>query len=167
MNEVYAEWLVKRKHRGYWYFVLPVAIIASALFLIFCLYYVPYVGWLLGLVPFFAIYFLYPYTKIEYEYIFVTGELTIDKIISQRRRKRVIALDMANIEMIADLSGHYLDGQMGNNHIKKYDFSSGEKDRKLFGVLCSVAGDTRVYIIEPSAKLIEAIKKTAPRKVMM
>lgn len=167
MNEIYAEWLVKKKRPMYWLFLIPLGVVVSFLILIFCLYYVPYIGFIIGLLPFGALYLFIPYSKIEYEYIFVTGELTIDKIISQNKRKTIINLDMSNVEMIADLSGHYLDGQMGNNNIKKFDFSSGEKDRKLFGVLCSVGGETRIYIIEPSAKLIEAIKKTNPRKVMM
>lgn len=167
MNEVYAEWLVKRKTPGYMYLAIPLAVVASIVVYILCFFLIPYFGYIIGLVPFVGVYFLWTNSKLEYEYIFVTGELTIDKIISQNKRKRIVALDMANVEMIADLSGHYLDGQMGNNNIKKLNYTSGEKDRKLFGVLYSESGNTRIYIIEPNAKLIEAIRKSAPRKVMM
>ena len=166
-NEVYAEWLVKRKTPGYMYFAIPLSIVASILLFFVCCVVIPYFGYIVGLIPFVGVYFLITYSKVEYEYIFVTGELTIDKIIARNRRKRIIALDMSNVETIADLSGHFLDGQMGNPNIKKYTYTSGEKDRKLFGVLCSVSGSTRIYIIEPSAKLIEAIRKSAPRMVQM
>ena len=167
MNEVYAEWLVKRKTPGYVYAVLPLGIVLGIVLFIVCVMLIPVVGYIVGLIPFVGLYYWYVNTKLEYEFIYVTGDLTIDKIISQNRRKRVVALDMANVATVADLSGHFLDGQMGNPQIKKYKYTSGEKDRKLFGVLYSEGGTSSIYIIEPNAKIIECIKKTNPRKVQM
>ena len=167
MNEVYEEWLVRRKTPGWFYGALPAAILGTVILGILGAMFIPYIGFIFWIFPAIGVYFLSQRKIVEYEYIFVTGELTIDRILNESRRKRMKAIDMSSVSVIAALDTHELDGQMGNSQIKKIDYTSQEPGRRIFGVLASEQGVSQIYLIEPSAKMMAAIKKTAPRKVVM
>ena len=46
-------------------------------------------------------YFKLPSLDLEYEYLYVNGELDIDKIMSKQKRKRVGSYDMKKVEIVA------------------------------------------------------------------
>ena len=48
-----------------------------------------------------ACYFVIPKTDLEYEYLFVNGELDIDMIMSKSKRKRVKSLQLAEADLVA------------------------------------------------------------------
>ena len=51
---------------------------------------------------------------LEYEYIFVKGELDIDKIMGKSRRKRCVVVDLESTEIVAPLNSHALDSFKNN-----------------------------------------------------
>ena len=46
-------------------------------------------------------YFVFQWTSIEYEYLYLDKEITIDKIMAKTRRKRVLTIDVNKIEILA------------------------------------------------------------------
>jgi hypothetical protein len=73
--------------------------------------------------PFFIIivaaivYFIYQVViarNIEYEYIVTNGELDIDMIIAQKRRKRVFSANCKDFDILAKLKGGYNDRRISN-----------------------------------------------------
>ena len=48
-------------------------------------------------------YFKLPSFDLEFEYLYVNGELDVDKIMSKTKRKRVARIDMDKVELIAPL----------------------------------------------------------------
>ena len=55
-----------------------------------------------------ADYFYLPRLSVEFEYLYVNGELDIDRIFSQSRRKRAASYELSNMEIMAPFSSHRL-----------------------------------------------------------
>ena len=62
--------------------------------------------------------FVIPKTDLEYEYLFVNGELDIDMIMSKSKRKRVKSLQLAEADLVAPLKSHRMDYYNGNQKMK-------------------------------------------------
>ena len=98
-NDIYAEWLVKRKKSP---LTVPFYIGIVLLFLIgFYASVISPFGFVALLAAAAAAYFGSARLHVEYEYVFVTNELAIDRILSQRTRKRMKKLDIQKIEKMA------------------------------------------------------------------
>jgi hypothetical protein len=53
-------------------------------------------------------YFKFPSFRLEFEYLYVNGELDVDKIMSRSTRKRAGSYDMEKMELIARWDSHGL-----------------------------------------------------------
>ena len=107
MSEYYSEQIVKRKTPAYKQAVKIILIAFTALFFVLGM-----------LVPIFLLptllfglltYFFISRLEIEYEYAFVSGELSIDKIYNKSRRKKCMEVDFDQTEIIAPLGAYQLD----------------------------------------------------------
>ena len=156
-NDIYAEWLVKRKKSP---LTVPFYIGIVLLFLIgFYVSVISPFGFVALLAAAAAAYFGSARLHVEYEYVFVTNELAIDRILSQRTRKRMKKLDIQKIEKMASMKSHEFDYIKGNNQVKVVDFSSG--------IAYSDENGKFVYVIEPNDNLLKCMKSAAPRKVII
>lgn len=163
INETYIEVMVKRKTSA----VLRIAGLVAALFTgIFALLAI--MGFaaalVIALVCGAAAYFLGMYTSVEYEYTYVDRELQIDRILGKARRKRMETLDLLQMEIMAPIGSHQLDGYRNRNQNQKpADYSSGEVKRpESRYMLCM---NDRQLILEPGEELVKIIQGVAPRKV--
>ena len=155
-NDIYAEWLVKRKKSP---LTVPFYIGIVLLFLIgFYVSVISPFGFVALLAAAAAAYFGSARLHVEYEYVFVTNELAIDRILSQRTRRRMKKLAMKS---------HEFDYIKGNNQVKVVDFSSGKADANTYGIAYSDENGKFVYVIEPNDNLLKCMKSAAPRKVMI
>ena len=73
-------------------------------------------GLLLALISFF---FLWPLTKIEYEYITTSGDWIFTKIIGGKRRKEVLKVKIKDMDIIAPYTSEYAEKQKAD---KTYEF---------------------------------------------
>lgn len=64
---------------------------------------------LLALVLGIVDYIFIPKLSVEFEYLYVNGELDIDRIYSQSRRKRAASYELSNMEILAPYQSHQLD----------------------------------------------------------
>lgn len=108
-----------------------------------------------------AAYFVRMNTNLEYEYLYVDKELTIDKIMAKTKRKKVTQISMERLEVIAPIGSHHLD-EYKNRLDKTPDYSSGKADAKRYLL---VYDGQRSVIIEPGEDMLRMIKNIAPRKV--
>ncbi|MGN1314844.1 MAG: DUF6106 family protein [Lachnospiraceae bacterium] len=109
-----------------------------------------------------ASYLLSLYSAIEYEYTYVDKELQIDRILGKSRRKRMETLDLTQMEIMAPVGSHQLDGFKGKNQ-KVTDYSTGEKKQPEARYLLCM--NDRQLIFEPGEALVSMIRNVAPRKV--
>lgn len=163
MNETYVEWLVKRKTPAYMLLLKFLTIILAVGFIllgfVFALFPVMIIGAAIGV----AAYFVILNADLEYEYLYVDKELTVDKVLAKSRRKRAAVFDIGKMEILAPIKSWHLDNYK-NRQCKTVDYSSGEEKQPDRRYVFYYDGQKRV-IIEPNEEMINAITMAAPRKV--
>lgn len=161
MNETYVEWLVKRKTPAYMTLLKILTIMLTVCFVLLGFFLLPamIIAVLLGV----AAYFVYLNSDVEYEYLYVDKELTVDKVMAKSRRKRVATYDLGKIEILAPVKSWHLDNYK-NRTDKTVDYSSGEEKQPDRRFAFFYDGKQRV-LIEPNEEMIKAMQTVAPRKV--
>lgn len=163
MNDTYVEQLVSKKKNpmlNVARFILYGVAIAFILFSLVAGYLFLIGGIVVGAVA----YFLLPSFDVEYEYLYLSKEITIDKITSQQRRKTVETIDLAKAEIIAPINSHELDSYKNRNLATK-DYTSGEADAKAYMIAYIDGQDSKLISFEPDDEMLSAIKSVFPRKV--
>ncbi len=165
MNDTYVEVMVNRKTSP----LLGVARIVLYALVIVC-FLLGIVGsgvFLVGAVAFALVaYFVLPNFDLEYEYLYVDKEISIDKIMSKEKRKHVMNVDLNKMEIIAPLTSHELDSYKARG-VKIYDFSSKEEGNKVYAIVYENGQEGTVMVnIEPNEEMLRAIKNVFPRKVL-
>ena len=164
MNDSYVECMVARKNQPilgilkYLIYILTgvsvIAVVAG-----YYIFLVPLV--IFGLLAFFAV----PNFDLEYEYLYVDREITIDKIMSKQKRKKVRTLELSKMECICPINSHQLDPYKSRN-LKIYDYSSGQPDAKVWVLVYKDRESEELIGLEPNEELIKVIRSLYPRKVI-
>ena len=107
---------------------------------------------------------LWPRFNIEWEYIFVDGQLDFDTISGGEKRKTRLRIDFDEVEVVAPCNSHALDAY---RNTKVLNYSSLRKDARVYVVVAKIGeqGLCRIHF-EPSDKMLDAMKMKSPRKVM-
>lgn len=162
MSDVYVECLVQAKSSALGKFLKFVLIAVAVVFGIMS------VGGILVAVLGAAAagvgaYFVHLNTDIEYEYLYLDKELTVDKVMAKTKRKRVGTYPLEKVEIMAPIKSYRLDNYK-NRNVKIVDYSIGEElqpDRRY--ALYYEGGEK--LILSPSEELVKAMKNASPRKV--
>lgn len=166
MSDLYSELLVKKESTGkdsvikYGMIALTVIAVVGGIFVSPILLIAAIA---LGI----ACHFILPKTDVEYEYLFVNGELDIDMVMAKSKRKKVKSLNLTDADLIAPLNSHRMDYYNGNSRMKTLDYSSGNAEHKRFAVIIKTGGESCRVIIEPDEQMAQAIKNSAPSKVFL
>jgi hypothetical protein len=162
VNELYAEAGVKRKETVGTYALRVVLVVAAVL--AFLLTFQNQILLFISAILIVAIIYLFPRLSIEYEYVFCDGQLDFDKIMGKAKRKTALKIDFEQVEVMAPLGSHALDGYTHVNCVDK-DFSSGDKEVKPYVVIWREGEKTTRIKFEPNEKMINCIKMKYPRKL--
>ncbi|MGF7142942.1 hypothetical protein HNQ56_001364 [Anaerotaenia torta] len=162
MNQLYAEAGVKRKNTGKSMglrALLVLGIIIGVLLLLLGGFFG--IG---GMVLIVVMIFLFPKLNVEYEYVFVDGQLDFDRITGGARRKTLLRVDMEQMEIVAPQGSHSLDSY-NQMQLTNKDFTSGDKSIKPYIIIASVEDKKYRIAFEPSEKMLAMMKQKSPRKV--
>ena len=163
MSESYVELLVKKKKTPK-DSILKGLMIAGIVILVL-------IGLVIPLVLIAAIalgvlaYFKMPGLDLEFEYLYVNGELDIDKIMSKVKRKRVGSFDISKAEMVAPVKSHELDYYRQSKDMKVVDCSSGEDHANVYGMVIKDEKGMKLVLFEPNQEILDDMRSIAPRKV--
>lgn len=162
MNQSYAEAGVKRVDTPKTILLRSLLIIGILVGLII-LFKGGIIG-ILGAAVIVVMIYLFPKLNIEYEYVFVDGQLDFDRISGKSKRKTVLRIDFDQVDIMAPEGSHALDS---HNQIQcdKKDFSSGRKDKKPYVIMASIDNKKLRILFEPNEKMIDTIKQKSPRKL--
>lgn len=107
------------------------------------------------------IYFL-PNKHVDYEYVFVDGQIDFDRIIADSNRKNMQRTDLEKAEVVAPEGSHALDPFQ---NLKTEDYSSGNPEDKHY--ILVVKGDKGNIKIRftPNEHLLEQMKMKARSKI--
>ena len=107
MSESYVECLVARKSSTVMTFLKVLLIMLTVVFVVIGIPFLP--GLVVAAVTGVAAYFVYLNAEVEYEYLYVDKEVSIDKVMAKSRRKKVGNYPIDQMEIMAPLNSHRLD----------------------------------------------------------
>ncbi|MCR5595703.1 MAG: DUF6106 family protein [Lachnospiraceae bacterium] len=160
-NDTYVECLVARKSSTLMKFLKILLIMLAAAFLFLGLLgYI--VAMIVGIICGVGAYFVSLQCVIEYEYLYLDKEITIDKIMGRSRRKRVATYEIDRMEIMAPMNSYHLDNYR-KREVKPKDFSSGIEEQPDKRYAMYYEGNEMI-IFEPNEDMVKAIMNVAPRK---
>lgn len=109
--------------------------------------------------------YIFPRLNLEYEYIYVDGQIDFDRIMGGAKRKTVLSVDMENVEIVAPSKSDELLAFSGREGLVTKDYSSRQPDSRTYTMIVSKDGKLTRIIFEPTAKFLECMKGKSPRKV--
>ena len=163
MSETYVECLVKKKSNTGMVFLRMLTTIMAVAFVVIgvIVWQALFIGLAMGV----AAYFIYLNADLEYEYLYLDKEITIDKVMAKSKRKRVVKYEVERMEILAPIKSWHID-EFKNRTVKTVDYSSGMEKQPDLRYVMYYEGNLKV-ILEPSMEMVKAIKNIAPRKVFM
>lgn len=106
-------------------------------------------------------YFIIPRTKLEYEYSYLNGELSIDKIFNKSRRKKWVVYDLKTSEVVAPADSNSIKRHLHGKKIT--DYSSGfEPESEKVGIVLKGHMGTEVILLKKNLRIINAIRDIKP-----
>ena len=160
--ETYVECMVKKKANGLMsalkVLLIGIAVITGLLGFMGLIVFL-----IIAVVAGVGAYFVSLNANLEYEYLYVDKQLTVDKIMARTRRKKVETFDLERMEILAPIKSWHLDDYK-NRQLKVVDYSSVVEQQPDIRYSMIYNGEKRV-IFEPNAEMVAAIKSIAPRKV--
>lgn len=112
-----------------------------------------------------ASYFLVPRFDLEYEYLYVNGELDIDKIMGKQKRKPCASYSIENMEIMAPSNSHALDSYRNRKDIRVRDFTSLDPQTPSYSLVFNQDKGQELVKLELEDTVIGDIRRLAPRKV--
>lgn len=162
-GDVFCEFLVTHKKSSNENLKSILAILVGVLITVAVLIIIPQVLFLMLIVWGLVIYFI-KLQSFEYEYSYTAGDLDIDKISGNSRRKRVYSITITEAEVVAPEGSYELDnfkyGQM-----KEYDFSANDPQMKNYILIGNHNGEHVRIKFTPNEKMVDHMRMTAPSKV--
>lgn len=161
MSDSYVECLVKAKQPA-WAKILKVLLVT--LTVLSCLVMFVFIIFLpIALVAGVGAYFLNMFTDLEYEYLYLDKEVSVDKIMAKCKRKRVGTYSIDRMEIFAPVYSYHLDN-FKNRQVKEKDYSIGEVLQPDGRYAMYYEGGEKI-IFSPNEELVKVLKSVAPRKV--
>ena len=135
---------------------ISIFLVTSALvtaMLIITLKTIPVVSFFLGALIVFMAWFVFQFTKIEYEYTIATGELTLSKIYGARVRKDVLTIKTADISVICPES------ELKNIKANNVFYTCRKSDINLLCLVYATnENDKNILVISAPDKTVSCLK---------
>lgn len=163
-GDTYVESLVARKQSVALNFLKYLLIMLTvAFFLVGFITNIGLIGLILAVIFGILAYVVNLRNDIEYEYLYLDKEISIDRISAKSKRKRVAVYEIERMEIFAPVKSYHLDNY-SNRQAKVMDFSSGIEAQPDKRYVMFYEGNQKV-ILEPSEAFVKAVYNVAPRKV--
>ena len=162
MSEAYVECLVKGKGSVVFY-LLRYFLYAWCVVGFLSVPWTSFFGILFGFGFAAGGYYLGTFGEVEYEYLYMDKELSVDRILAQSRRKKMASYSMEKVEIVAPINSHRLDS-MKNRQVNAKDFSTGSQEQPDKRYVFYYEGSEKVTF-SPSEEMLKVMKNANPRKV--
>ncbi len=161
MNDYYTEQLVKKQTDMK--DMLIKALLVAATIVSFLIILMFPIGLILPVLMIVLDVFMFRRLNVEFEYLFVNGDLDIDKIMNKSKRKKAFSANVADMEMLAPADAVEL---RQYQNAKTVDFTSRTGQGKVYALIVSGHGEITKVLFEPNNTIIEGFYMLAPRKVI-
>lgn len=164
MNESYAEHLISRKGPAFAPILTGILGLCTAVSVFLAL-----TTGVLAVILMFAFGFLtylsHRNTHVEYEYLYVDKQLSIDIILGKSKRKKGYECTMEDIQVIAPADSDRLNNYGSASKI--LDYTSHDGKTKPYAAIVQTNGTTIKVLFEPDEKMIKCFRQTAPQKIFL
>lgn len=163
MNESYVECLVARRPSGGMKALKVLLIVVTVIGILGGMIAFPLL--IVAVAAAVGAYFASLYSSLEYEYLYVDKEISVDKILNKSKRKKAEKFELDRMEIFAPVNSWHLDNYK-NRQFKTTDYSSGvagQPDRRY----AMIYNGERKILFEPSQEMVKAMQAVAPRKVFL
>lgn len=135
--------------------LLPIASMASSL------------GWLAIAGVWYGAYYLINSFNVEYEYIITNNEIDIDKIMSKKRRKRLVTIDIKNASVMARIDDEDNNSVYKNipSDVNVLNFSPMSENGYTYFIDCTVDQKRTIVLWQPTSKIVDSLWKFNPKAV--
>lgn len=162
MSDSYVECLVKHRTPTVKVILRVLFLVLTVLFVLL-FFAVGFPALIMAVVCGVLSYFISLECSVEYEYLYVDREISIDKISAQKKRKTVEKLNTEKIEILAPVKSWHLD-EYKNRQLKVKDYSIGYEAQPDKRYMLIYNNELKV-LLSPNSAFIAAVKNIAPRKV--
>lgn len=159
MGEVFVEQIIKRR-TGISNTILRFLAVCVAVLTTLLIPVLGMLGFTIVVFVVYGVYLVFSYTSVEYEYSFLNGELSIDRILGQRKRKTVASFDISQAEIIAPAGSEELKSHL--REMRKLDYSSGYRNDNLYSMILNGKNGQAHVVFEPNERVIEAMRHVRP-----
>ena len=162
MSDYYTEQLVKQKAKAS-SMIAKTALIAVTVLSFFLVLLFP-MAMIIPVIMVVVDIVLFKRFDLEFEYLYVNGDLDIDKIMAKQKRKRVFEMNVNDMEVIAPAGAPELRQYQG---LKSENYSSCTAGAKLYEMVVIQNGTKKRIIFEPNSVILDGLRMLAPRKVFL
>lgn len=108
--------------------------------------------------------YLNAFFKKEYEYSLTNHEVDIDVIYNKQRRKRVMSIDLKQINVMASIKDDKYQSEIERGQ-KIIDASNGEGTKDTYAIVVGKDGQTLRVLVTPNEDMLNLMHKQAPNKI--
>ena len=164
MDNTRVEQLVQRKVDTATMIMRVLAVGAAVVLSLFSLWAMSYFGLVFVFAIVYCAMFLFKMTMVEYEYLLVNNELSIDIIYNKEKRKHCCSFNVKEAEIFAPIESDRVHNYLHNEKIIGKNYTSGEEGMRVYVLVVNSEQTMVKLFIEPNEKLFEGIKSYIPRK---
>lgn len=162
MDEKYIEQIVKRKESSFKGLIKTGFVVVGLLLFLLGAIKVSGILMVIGVLFWVALYFITPYLSVEYEYLYISKELSVDKIFNKESRKKAGNWELTNMELFAPAGSDCLK-EIDDKKYTVLDFTSREADARVYVMIINDKKPVKIYF-EPNDEIITVIKNYFPRQ---
>jgi len=158
--DFFNEWIVKRRKTAQDYMSVAITVMVTCMVLygvvlqFMMAKYMYFIPIEIALV-FFIAYKIISSMNVEYEYSVTNGDLDIDKVISKRRRKKMVSLKLRDVEYFAPFEGEHIRVAEDASIKRIYDASSGLDAPRLHFIIYYYNSEKTLLLFEPTDEMID------------
>lgn len=170
MQDIFIEYMVKKQNTPQTALLRALLLLAAALVTVAALLFGGNLGGFSFLSPLLIIgawygaWYLITSTKVEYEYSVTNGEIDVDQIIAQRRRKRLVTVNCKEVEAF----GRYKPEQhQGRDYQTRIIACDHPQSPELWYCIARLSQSGRTLVVfNANQKMLDGIKPFLPRPIM-
>lgn len=127
--------------------------------------YFIYISFFVFLICIYLAWYIITSQYVEFEYAITNNNITVDKIIAKRKRKKLLDLDIRQFENLCKIT----DSKVANKKFTKYTIAAQDIDSNETYVATyhSEAYGNCALFFTPSDKVLEAMRPYLKREIMM
>ena len=161
--DVFIEQIVKKMFGPKDYLIFAGLVVAGILLILLSMLFIPSLSAIVLIGVCVGAYYLFTSRNLEYEYSVTNGEITVDKIINRRSRKRLISIEAHDVEKM----GKYNPEEHRQKNYASKIFASVTEDGKDAWYLAGNQPQKGhvLVVFSPDEKVLGAIKPFLQRQV--